>query len=571
MTRNTNYGKAILPIPQDVKLNVPKHNLGTPKTIWTYKDQSDNDLFYVCRFISDNGDKQDRPLSYRKYNNGSCRFVWKGLDKPRPLYGLQKLASDPDAKILICEGEKAADAAQLIFPEYITMTSPNGTGSPHCADWKPLEGREIIIWPDNDAEGGKYARAVSRLCLKITKTVSIVNVPDDFPEKWDLADELPDGVTKEDLFKLIETSERVYDVLENLVERCKNDAGLPFNEDILEALAILKKENFSQFENLRHNLKKAGIRVGELDKAIQQDTATVSEPEPDQLDLANVVIDAIGAENILATPSHVWIWNEKGFWHPIEDRVLKATVQDVLKSSIAIYNGEINSVTEILKNAIQAPEHEWNTNTCAINLQNGELHWSGSEWLLEPHNREHYRTTQIPVIYDPDAKCPRFEKFLDEIFAPDDDAKEKSQSLLEMMGYSLMCHADYEKFIILIGSGANGKSVFLSVLEALIGKENTAAVQPSKLADKFQRVFLHLKLINLVTEIAEGDLIADAELKAITSGEVTTVENKFERAFNFKPYCTCWFGTNHMPHTRDFSEALFRRALVIPFDLPPIK
>ncbi|MCB9973989.1 MAG: hypothetical protein H6854_05490 [Rhodospirillales bacterium] len=139
------------------------------------------------------------------------------------------------------------------------------------------------------------------------------------------------------------------------------------------------------------------------------------------------------------------------------------------------------------------------------------------------------------------------------------------------MGYSLMCHADYEKFIILIGSGANGKSVFLSVLEALIGKENTAAVQPSKLADKFQRVFLHLKLINLVTEIAEGDLIADAELKAITSGEVTTVENKFERAFNFKPYCTCWFGTNHMPHTRDFSEALFRRALVIPFDLPPIK
>jgi putative DNA primase/helicase len=77
---------------------------------------------------------------------------------------------------------------------------------------------------------------------------------------------------------------------------------------------------------------------------------------------------------------------------------------------------------------------------------------------------------------------------------------------------------------------------------------------------------LHLKLVNLVTEIAEGAEIADAELKAIVSGELTTAEHKHQPPFDFRPYATCWFGTNHMPHTRDFSDALFRRALVIPFN-----
>jgi putative DNA primase/helicase len=60
--------------------------------------------------------------------------------------------------------------------------------------------------------------------------------------------------------------------------------------------------------------------------------------------------------------------------------------------------------------------------------------------------------------------------------------------------------------------------------------------------------------------------MADAQLKAIVSGELTTAENKHKPPFDFRPYCTCWFGTNHLPHTRDFSDALFRRAFIIHFN-----
>ena len=72
--------------------------------------------------------------------------------------------------------------------------------------------------------------------------------------------------------------------------------------------------------------------------------------------------------------------------------------------------------------------------------------------------------------------------------------------------------------------------------------------------------------MNLVTEIAEGAEIADAQLKAMVSGERTTAEHKLKPPFDFYPICTCWFGTNHMPHTRDFSEGMFRRAIILPFN-----
>jgi P4 family phage/plasmid primase-like protien len=138
--------------------------------------------------------------------------------------------------------------------------------------------------------------------------------------------------------------------------------------------------------------------------------------------------------------------------------------------------------------------------------------------------------------------------------------------LMELIGYTLVSHARFEIFVLLIGAGANGKSVLLDVIRLMVGMLNVSAVQPSQFGNKFQRAHLHGKLANLVTEIPEGAEIADAELKAIVSGELTTAEHKNKPPFDFRPFCTCWFGTNHMPHTRDFSDALFRRAKVIMFN-----
>jgi putative DNA primase/helicase len=106
----------------------------------------------------------------------------------------------------------------------------------------------------------------------------------------------------------------------------------------------------------------------------------------------------------------------------------------------------------------------------------------------------------------------------------------------------------------------------LRIISELLGREQVAGVQPDQFDNKYQRAHLGGKLANIVTEIKEGAVIDDAALKAIVSGESCTVEHKHKDPFEIEPFCTCWFGTNHMPHTRDFSDALFRRALVIKFN-----
>lgn len=557
---------AITPVPDDAANINPKHpQLGVPARIWDYKDAKGQLLFKVCRFQLEGGGKEDRPLSYRKFHDGAKRWAWKSLDAPRPLYGLDRLAAQPDAPVIICEGEKAADAAQTIFANMVAMTSPNGSGSAHKADLKPMAGRNVTIWPDHDESGKKHARQVAKRCLaEGADSVRVVRVPENFPEKWDLADPVPDNA---DLQALLDEAEVVCHPLDNLVERCREDIGAAYTPEVLEALAELKKEDLSVWMSLRQKLKKVGVGITQLEEAISETVnAGGDAEEADHLTLARDVATQTGRENLLATVAHVWRWRDDGVWRPIPDRELKQLVQRTLESKTEITRALVDAVTDVLKSEIFAPGHIWNPVNDVINVSNGELAWNGNNWELRPHDRDHHCTTQIPVPYVPQADCPRFRQFLSEIFSGDTDATEKAQAILEMIGYSLCSHARFEKFIILVGRGANGKSVILEIIRLLVGYENASAVQPSQFSNRFQRAHLYLKLVNLVTEVAEGAEISDAELKAIVSGESMTAEHKHQPPFDFAPYCTLWLGTNHMPHTRDFSDALFRRALVIPFN-----
>jgi putative DNA primase/helicase len=316
------------------------------------------------------------------------------------------------------------------------------------------------------------------------------------------------------------------------------------------------------FETIKRN---TGTPFGVLEEALKSDSASNSD---DHLAMARRVIEKIGVENITASQGFVWQWNDSGLWIKLEKRAVKQIVQSIIACEIdGVSKQIVESICDLLETEIFNKDQEFNVGHAdCINCKNGELSLIDGEWQLLLHKREHYRTTQIPVTHDVNATAPRFMRFLDEVFAGDPDKEDKEKALLEMIGYSLMAHCKYERFIILVGTGANGKSVLLFVLESLIGGENISGVQPSTFDRAFHRAHLHGKLANIVTEIKQGEVIDDASLKGIVSGEPTTVEHKFGHPFVMRPFATCWFGTNHMPHTRDFSDALFRRALILKFN-----
>ena len=140
-----------------------------------------------------------RPLRWGR-RRGRVGWHWKGWtgDDARPLYGLAELTAAPDAPILLCEGEKAADAAAVIVGSMlVAVATMNGAQSPHRTDWTPLAGRALVIWPDNDEPGAAYAREAALLALKAgARSVHIVELPDGLPVGWDLADPVPQGMDR---------------------------------------------------------------------------------------------------------------------------------------------------------------------------------------------------------------------------------------------------------------------------------------------------------------------------------------------------------------------------------------
>jgi putative DNA primase/helicase len=186
----------VLPVPANAPSPPAAHfKLGKPSGRWTYPDATGAVLGYVLRFDTAGGEKQFRPLTlWRPAKGGKPEWRWESWTPKRPLYGLQRLAGRPSVPVVVCEGEKAADAATGLLPGFVAVTSPNGSKSAGKADWAPLRGRAVTIWPDADAAGLEYAAQVAKLAAAAgALSVAIVAPPEGVAVGWDAADAVAQG------------------------------------------------------------------------------------------------------------------------------------------------------------------------------------------------------------------------------------------------------------------------------------------------------------------------------------------------------------------------------------------
>lgn len=109
----------------------------------------------------------------------------------RPLYHLPAVAK-ADTVVLV-EGEKCADA--LMQLGIVATTAMGGAATVlDKTDWSPLAGKTVIVWPDHDEAGVRYANAVIPKLRGIGARVSRIHVPEDKPQKWDAADAVAEGI-----------------------------------------------------------------------------------------------------------------------------------------------------------------------------------------------------------------------------------------------------------------------------------------------------------------------------------------------------------------------------------------
>lgn len=150
------------PAPEEVHFT--RDDVRKVQLKYTYRDAQGRLLGYITRFPDPEMGKTFRPLVFVRWNNGKDAWTiqW-GFPSPRPIYNLHKIAARPKAPILFCEGEKAANAAERLFPNCVPTSTMNGSSSTQHADVSIVKGRDCIISPDYDAPGTSYAAQLSMM------------------------------------------------------------------------------------------------------------------------------------------------------------------------------------------------------------------------------------------------------------------------------------------------------------------------------------------------------------------------------------------------------------------------
>jgi hypothetical protein len=174
------------PMAKDAVAHLQSHH-GKRSAFWTYHDVQGDPCGLILRWDKHDG-KHIRPVA--KHEDG-----WRigAMPEPRPLYGLPKLAEAK--RVIICEGEKATDAARNLV--FVATTSAGGSGAASKSDWTPLAGKNVLILPDNDAPGRKYAETVAGILGRLTppaevRILDLAQHAPNLPEGGDLADVLAD-------------------------------------------------------------------------------------------------------------------------------------------------------------------------------------------------------------------------------------------------------------------------------------------------------------------------------------------------------------------------------------------
>jgi phage/plasmid primase, P4 family, C-terminal domain len=249
---------------------------------------------------------------------------------------------------------------------------------------------------------------------------------------------------------------------------------------------------------------------------------------------------------------------ENGIYHPGGENLIRKLAQGKLQDYSK--KGHLNEVLYYIQNETMVNRDALNADSHIINLKNGLYDVKRGKFMV--HNPAVLSTIQIPVEFNPDVECPTIDKFLSDIVS-----EENKQVLIEWIGYSMIADYSIQKSVMLIGSGSNGKSVFLNMLREFIGNDNCSGESLQHLeTDKYSTANLYGKLLNVCPDIPESSINDNSVFKMLTGNEQRVrAERKYQNAFEFKNTARLIFSANEVPLVRNGNHAYFRRWILIEF------
>lgn len=245
-----------------------------------------------------------------------------------------------------------------------------------------------------------------------------------------------------------------------------------------------------------------------------------------------------------------------GLYHHNGEAILSKNIQKSLgvfatRQLVNEVISQVQRTTYVDRDSIHEPANK-------LCLENGIFDLDTMK--IEQHNPGLIFFNKVPVQYDPQADCPNIKAFLQEVATND------VQVLQELAGYCLYKRYPIHSAIMLVGSGANGKSTFINILRTFLGKDNCSSIPLQSFENnRFAMAQLHGKLANLFADLPSRALSDTSFFKMLTGEDQIPAEKKFKEGFTFVNYAKMIFSCNQVPRSPDDTDAFFRRWVVITF------
>jgi putative DNA primase/helicase len=262
---------------------------------------------------------------------------------------------------------------------------------------------------------------------------------------------------------------------------------------------------------------------------------------------------------VTSSSGHTYIFNGK-FWEILSNSQIEAFALEHFQPLA------LDSTRQEFRKLLQTTnfkDDDWFESHKFLNMDNGVLDMDTQ--TLHQHSKEYGFTYVLPYGFNPQAEAPRFNQFLKEVTQND---QELIDVLLEFVGFSVSNTdpALYEKCLILLGDGSNGKSVFIDVLKSLVGKKNYSALTLDELKKETNRAQLNNKLLNVAEETPYKGMTDSSVFKNLITGGELTVKELYRQPYRIKSRAKFVFACNELPTTYDPTNGMFRRLLIAPFN-----
>ncbi|MGB8294732.1 MAG: phage/plasmid primase, P4 family [Polyangia bacterium] len=529
------------PKPQPRKVN---GSLGKLVATFDYHDEGGRVLFQVRKYQHPGSTDKDF-RQFRPDGHGGWIANTKGVKKP--LYRLPDLlAADPARTAFIAEGEK--DCENLRKLGLIATTNCGGAGKWKREYSQALRGRRCAILLDNDGPGRAHGEQVAQSLAGVAVSIKVLTLPG-LPPKGDVSDWLAAGHTVEELRALVAAAPEWAPAP---AEPVAPDAVIPAGRDGRRPARAFALTETGGAELLADRLAGEIAFVPEWGKWLTWEGAHW------KADAAEVVMmerTKLVAHEFLAEAQ----WALKN-----DDARAKAFAQFAASAQRRQFR---RAVLDLAKSepGIALPFSQFDCDHYLLNCSNGTVNLHSGE--LRPHSQKDRITCVLPLAYDPAAKCPRWERFLVEVL-PDPETVAFVQRAI---GYTLTGDVSEHCLFFLYGNGANGKTVFLNSLLALLAEYATQAPTSMLLAKQGEAHPTELTTVYkrravCCQETPAGRGWAEEILKHVTGGDRISARRMREDFWEFSPTHKLWVSGNHKPIVRGLDEGIWRRLRLIPFE-----